>query len=317
MFMTSAAWFLLVLSAYQMIRNMDAHHMGSRWGTVSASVMRRPGLSVAAKTVYAALSTYADRAGWIWVRQETIASDLERSRAWVHAAIAELEGQGLILHDRQYIEGRQRASRYRLRDGLPREARETVGTVSEKTDAAVQPADTNHHDESKDSLWHSVGESPGEAGQGINGDPPEPCPASLHASASPDGIAPDWVPTAADVAWEKARHPNLDVLAFTETFVLSCRAKGYRYSDPSAAWRRWLIEPKGRLPLLRALSPKAASKQDTDHDDRRPNDRHRGSSRPSRPSSSGLAERNAERAAACLERILGRRAAAASAGPSA
>ena len=81
---------------------MDAHHMGSRWGTVSASVMRRPGLSVAAKTVYAALATYADRAGWIWVRQETIASDLERSRAWVHAAIAELEGQGIVLQPTIY-----------------------------------------------------------------------------------------------------------------------------------------------------------------------------------------------------------------------
>jgi biotin operon repressor len=296
---------------------MDAQYTGSRWGTVSASVMRRPGLSVAAKAVYAALATYADRAGWIWVRQETIAADLERSRAWVHAAISELEGQGLILHDRQYLEGRQRASRYRLLDGLARRAGDAADPVSEKTDAAVQPADTDHHDESKDSLWHSVGESPGEAGQGINGDPPEPCPASLHASASPDGIAPDWVPTAADVAWAKARHPNLDVLAFTETFVLSCRAKGYRYSDPSAAWRRWLIEPKGRLPMLDALSPEAASNQDPDHDDRRPNHRHRGSPRPSRPSSAGLAERNAERAAACLERILGRRAAAASAGPSA
>src|SRR3954464_10742272 len=133
MFMTSAAWFLLVLPAYQMIRNMDAHHMGSRWGTVSASVMRRPGLSVAAKTVYAALSTYADRAGWIWVRQETIASDLERSRAWVHAAIAELEGQGIILHDRQYIEGRQRASRYQLQDGLARR----------RTDSDTEPAEVS------------------------------------------------------------------------------------------------------------------------------------------------------------------------------
>ena len=65
-----------------------------------------------------------------------------------------------------------------------------------------------------------------------------------------------WVPAAADIAWAKVRHPDLDVLVFTETFVLSCRAKGYRYSDPSAAWRRWLIEPKGRLPLLGALSPK-------------------------------------------------------------
>jgi Helix-turn-helix domain len=191
MFMTSAAWFLLVLPAYQMIRNMDAHHMGSRWGTVSASVMRRPGLSVAAKAVYAALATYADRAGWIWVRQETIAADLERSRAWVHAAISELEGQGLILHDRQYLEGRQRASRYRLLDGLARRAGDAADPVSEETDAAVQPADTNHHDESKDSLRHSVRGAPDEVGQGIKGDPPEPCPASPPASAPPDGIAPD------------------------------------------------------------------------------------------------------------------------------
>jgi biotin operon repressor len=283
---------------------MDAHHMGSRWGTVSASVMRRPGLSVAAKTVYAALATYADRAGWIWVRQETIASDLERSRAWVHAAIAELEGQGIVLHDRQYIEGRQRASRYRLRDGLPREARDAASPASDRNDSAVQPADTSHYDESQDSLSSAGGESRlKEAGEDQ-----EPAP-----------VPTDWVPTAADIAWAKARHPDLDVLAFTETFVLSCRAKGYRYSDPSAAWRRWLIEPKGRLPLRAparhetVLSPH--HDQDHRHDDGRPNQRHRGSAPTPGPLSSGagLAERNADHAAACLERILGRRAAAASA----
>jgi hypothetical protein len=290
---------------------MDAHHMGSRWGTVSASVMRRPGLSVAAKTVYAALSTYADRAGWIWVRQETIASDLERSRAWVHAAIAELEGQGLILHDRQYIEGRQRASRYRLRDGLPREAcgaastvsEEAVSTVSEESDSAVQPADTSHYDESQDSLPRAGGESRGTR----NGKGQEP-------ATVPSG----WVPTAADIAWAMARHPDLDVLAFTETFVLSCRAKGYRYSDPSAAWRRWLIEPKGRLPLRSPPFPEAVSNhhhdQDQPHDDGRSNRGHRGfaTTSSSRSSGAGLAERNADHAAACLERIMGRRAAAAS-----
>ena len=54
------------------------------------------------------------------------------------------------------------------------------------------------------------------------------------------------------MAWARSRHPNLDILAFTESFVLSCRAKGYRYADPSAAWRRWLIEPKGKLPQLPA-----------------------------------------------------------------
>lgn len=101
---------------------MDAQYMGSRWGTVAASIMRRPGISVAAKAVYAALATYADRAGWIWVRQETIANDLGRSRAWVHAAISNSSPRHALLHDRQFIEGRQRASRYRLLDGLTRRA---------------------------------------------------------------------------------------------------------------------------------------------------------------------------------------------------
>jgi hypothetical protein len=34
--------------------------------------------------------------------------------------------------------------------------------------------------------------------------------------------------------------------SFTEMFVLSCQARGYRYANISAAWRRWLLEPKGK-----------------------------------------------------------------------
>jgi hypothetical protein len=264
--------------------------------------MRRPGLSAAAKTVYAALSTYADRAGWIWVRQETIASDLERSRGWVHAAIAELEGQGIVQHDRQYIEGRQRASRYRLRDGLPREA---SATASEKSDSAVQSADTSHYDESKDSLSSEEGENSRQK-------PADREPAT-HVPA-------DWVPTAADIAWATARHPSLDVLAFTEAFVLSCHAKGDRYSDVSAAWRRWLVEPKAKLPTVKPPPSKTHSKnrfnqdQEQRHDDSRPHLGYRGFSPAPEPrlSATDLAKLNADRAADCLERIMGRRAAAPS-----
>jgi hypothetical protein len=264
---------------------MDAHFVGSRWGTVAASVMRRPGLSVAAKAVYAALATYADRVGWIWVRQETIASDLERSRAWVHAAISELEEQGLVLHDRQFIEGRQRASRYRLQDGLARR-RNDDAEVSEHADAAVKPADTSHHDESKDSFSGFARESA------------EPVPA-------------DWVPTVDDIAWARSRHPNLDILAFTETFVLSCQAKGYRYADPSAAWRRWLIEPKGKLPQLPAPTTPV---QEPVHETRTAKPRNRGSANPSAPSGGSLADANHRRAAACLDRLMGRRTGDPSAG---
>jgi len=269
---------------------MGAHIMGSRWGTVAASVMRRPGLSVAAKAVYAALATYADRVGWIWVRQETIAADLERSRAWVHAAIAELEEQGLLLHDRQYIEGRQRASRYQLQDGLARRRSDNdaeLAEVSEQADAAVKPADTSHHDESKDSFS-------GFARESANPVPAGPVPAGP--------VPAEWVPTVDDMAWARSRHPNLDILAFTESFVLSCQAKGYRYADPSAAWRRWLIEPKGKLPQL-----PTAPVQEPTHETRTANPRNRDSANPSIPSGSTLADANHRRAAACLDRLMGRR----------
>ena len=277
---------------------MDAHFVGSRWGTVAASVMRRPGLSVAAKAVYAALATYADRVGWIWVRQETIASDLERSRAWVHAGIAELEEQGLLLHDRQYIEGRQRASRYQLQDGLARRRSDNeaeLAEVSEQADAAVKPADTSHHDESKDSFS-------GFAREGFGREP---------GREAADPVPADWVPTVDDMAWARSRHPNLDILAFTETFVLSCQAKGYRYADPSAAWRRWLIEPKGKLPQLPAPTTPV---QEPVHETRTAKPRNRGSANPSAPSGGSLADANHRRAAACLDRLMGRRTGDSSAG---
>ena len=63
-------------------------------------------------------------------------------------------------------------------------------------------------------------------------------------------------------------------------------------------------EPKGKLPMLGAASLEVDSNQDHGHDDDRPRHRDRGSAFPSRTPSSGLADRNAERAAACLERIL-------------
>ncbi len=277
---------------------MDAHQKGSRWGTVAASVMRRPGLSVAAKAVYAALATYADRVGWIWVRQETIAADLERSRAWVHAAIAELEEQGLLLHDRQYIEGRQRASRYQLQDGLARRRSDNDGElaeVSEQADAAVKPADTSHHDESKDSF---SGFARGSACE------------SARESAEP--VPADWVPTVDDMAWARSKHPNLDILAFTESFVLSCRAKGYRYADPSAAWRRWLIEPKGKLPQLPVAT--ATPAQEPAHETRSAKPRNRGPAHPSVPAGGSLSDDNRRRAAACLDRLMGRRTGDPSAG---
>jgi hypothetical protein len=295
---------------------MDAQTLGGRWGTVAASVMRRPGLSVAAKAVYAALATYADKLGWIWARQSTIAADLERSRTWVLAAVSELEAAGLLQHERQYIEGRQRASRYRLLDGIQRFAatddrpdRETVqeqddglDPASDAIDSGVSQQDTNHYEDSGFSL------SPGSARE------PSERPGFPEKEELIRTVPVDWVPTVADTAWAATRHPRLDVLAFTEAFVLSCRAKGYRYADPSAAWRRWLIEPRGRLPLLPSPALSRNADQDPRHDCTADAKRQQCHSAAVGGPSAGLAERNAAHAAEVLERIMARRAGGATTG---
>jgi hypothetical protein len=300
---------------------MDAlpQQEGGGWGIVAASVMRRPGLSVAAKATYSTIATYADKHGWIWVRQSTLAADLERSRPWVLAALAELESAGLLQHERRFVEGRQRASRYRLLDGITRFAaandqpdldvdQDLTGPaeqVSDVGDSGVSRLDTNHNEDSSISLSAAGAREPDR-----NRDFPDK-------EEEPTGTVPaDWVPTAADVTWAKGKHPRLDVLAFTEAFVLSCRAKSYRYHDPSAAWRRWLIEPKGRLPLLPSPPLPQNADQDSRHD--RPANhharQHRSSAAGSHASGPSLANRNTAHAAATLERIMARRAGGAAAG---
>jgi hypothetical protein len=296
---------------------------GGRWGIVAASVMRRPGLSVAAKATYSALATYADRNGWIWVRQSTLAADLERSRPWVLAALAELESAGLLQHERRFVEGRQRASRYRLLDGITRfpaandqpdldvdqdlpdqDLAGLTEQVSDVRDSGVSGSNTNHNEDSSLSLLRA-GVRETDRNQVFLG------------KEEPAGSVPlDWVPTAADVIWAKGKHSRLNVLVFTERFVLACRAKGYRYADPSAAWRRWLIEPKGRLPLLPSPPLPRTADQDSRHD--RPANhhtrQHRSSATEFASAGPSLAERNDAHAAATLERIMARRARGATPG---
>jgi hypothetical protein len=287
--------------------------------------MRNPQISPAAKSVYSAMATYADTCGAIWVRQEVLAGDLGRSRSWVNACIAELSHAGAIRVIPQFVEGRQRASRYYLRDGLTRtrsadQPQSTAAASSSDTgviqlDTGASGHDTTQEEDFTDSLSGAKARArePQVAPEKIPVviDMPVTTAALDPERGAPRDVPEDWRPTGDDVAWATGRLPDLDVAAYTESFVLSCQAKGYRYDDISAAWRRWLAEPKGSLPLLNKAS---------DHD--------RSSSRPAqqqRRQSSfgfgnadlGLARRNDSRAAASLERIMSRRAGSDAAGAAA
>jgi hypothetical protein len=134
-------------------------------------------------------------------------------------------------------------------------------------------------------------------------------------------IDPDWQPNAADLAWAAKACPKLNVAIFTQRFVLSCQAKGYRYADYNAAWRRWVSEPKSPLPLIRHQTQPTIQSGESDHDVFRASLNDEGSSfggerKTFSPGGSGrsfgnvsgLKAANTSRAHDVLERLLGRRA---------
>jgi hypothetical protein len=227
--------------------------------------------------------------GTCWPSQGRIAALLKRSRPWANAVLTRLAEAGLVMSiQRSLDKGGRTSCLYRL-VGVDRsgsgQAKEEHDETCLSADTPCNAPDTNmSHTKPNDShsgAWEgaeeNVSRSQDEKGMGGQG----------------DSVPSDWVPTAADAAWAKARCPNLDVLAFTETFVLTCRAKDYRYADISAAWRRWLVEPKGRLPLIRIAVASSPSS--------------RSASRETERVKPSLAEANSTIAQACLDRINARR----------
>jgi hypothetical protein len=161
--------------------------------------------------------------------------------------------------------------------------------VSAGSDSAVERADTEQHEVNSDSLSAAAGARE-----------------VMGQQVQVQEVPSDWVPSSDDVAWARARLPALDVLRFTENFILSCRAKGYRYANISAAWRRWLTDPKGKLPLLPANNTAQAAPFSED----RRHDRSHASQQP-RPASpvekrADIIAGNAAAEGRVLERILAR-----------
>jgi hypothetical protein len=282
-----------------------------------------PAIGPSELAVLLVLLAHSSPDGTCWPSQSRIASILKRSRTWANGIIARLSGAGLIEADRRHLSrGGETSCRYRI-ISAEQESGASPGDASRRTpesgktrlDGSVasradfpqsaadnpcrtpgtpcQSADTNTtHTNPREETLSAARERGKENERGfIDGDAGPP---------NPQTIPENWVPSPEDAAWALARHPGLDVLRYTERFILTCRAKGYRYADPAAAWRRWLIEPKGQLPKIHM--PSSSTKKEPNHvrhDEYSP--RH--SVAAARDSQR---ERNLDKANRVLGRVLGR-----------
>jgi hypothetical protein len=247
---------------------MAGHPLDNRrWGRIPAWWLDHPGLDADGFAVLAALATFADDGGLCWPSQSTLAAKLKRSRPTINRIIQGLSDLGLLsVEHRRGRDGARLSCLYRLRftppdTGLQNAESPDVAAATRPVPAADRPVPTDDRDDSATNT---------------------PCPPTsqeqVHSKQIPDSHAPgeptdgrgpmdtreraqpvpeDWMPTAADLAWAKARHADIDLGRHVEGFILRCRAHGYRYRDISSAWRAWLSQDAavGKAPVSRDRSP--------------------------------------------------------------
>jgi hypothetical protein len=201
--------------------------------------------------VLAVLALHADPQGVCWPSQATMARLLGRSRPWVNRVIATLAELGLVEKEQRWRQdGGARACLYRL--ALPSPALGPKAGPGPEADQAGSAADRGCAAPSQRTGQPEPIQETGPL-------PAKPA-APVAAGPTPEGmgsdfVGQDWTPTPTDRRWAAERFPSIDLNAFTERFRAKCQAHGYRYADPAAAWRAWLIEDGNRPARRRGPPP--------------------------------------------------------------
>jgi biotin operon repressor len=171
-----------------------------------------PGLHAADIAVLSALYAHADHNGVCAATQGELAEELGQSRAWINAILKSLQEPAVALVVARPHRG-YRGFLYALTNAAP--------------DSPCQPADT--------------------ASQGANISLDSENPESSFSSNTGEHVALplDWTPETVDLAWAQSQRPDVEPDQVTRKFVAWCRKahqrNGYRPSDPSAAWKRWIL----------------------------------------------------------------------------
>ncbi|KAA0570104.1 helix-turn-helix domain-containing protein [Azospirillum sp. Sh1] len=231
-----------------------------RWGRIPAWWLDHPGLDADGFAVLAALATFADDGGLCWPSQSTLAAKLKRSRPTINRIIQGLSELGLVgVEHRRGRDGARLSCLYRLRFTPTDAESPDLAAATRPVPAADRPVPMTDRDDSSTNTPCPLASQEQVHSKQIPDSHASGEPTDTRERAQP--VPEDWMPTAADLAWAKARHADIDLGRHVEGFILRCRAHGYRYRDVSSAWRAWLSQDAavGKAPVSRDRSPISAS----------------------------------------------------------
>ena len=217
---------------------------GPRVGLVQSGWMDHPDCDADMVSLLSVLSTFANREGDCWPSQRLLALKLKRSEAWISRVAQRAVAAGLLVRVRR---PGSRGYLFSLPGhGVAMAALAGPGPTCElagEQDAHLAPRQAEQVE-----LESGISLSARDRGPGVGTAAIDDREGVARRHRSARAVPPaSWVPSAEDVAYAMARRPDLDPLLFGELFVLSCRANGYAYADPSAAYRKWLIDFRGDL----------------------------------------------------------------------
>lgn len=180
----------------------------SRFAIVPATVFDDRRLTPHLRDMLALMSTYADRQGWCWPAQETLARQLGLHRTTVNYHIQKLVELG-------YLEAKRRmgSSLYRLIYDRP------------DVDGANMRCGPDQHQMWMGSTQNNTNEQTIE--QRARG--PAPIPA-------------DWEPPDELLGWAAETYPELELPTVLEQFKLYWMREGKTSANWAAAARKWIID---------------------------------------------------------------------------
>lgn len=188
-----------------------------------------PGLHAADIAVLSALYAHADPNGVCAATQGELAEELGQSRAWINAVLKSLQEPAVALVAARPHRG-YRGFLYVLANIAP-------DSDCQRADSASQTANISLDSENPESSFSSQ-------------------------TGGHEALPLDWTPEAVDLAWARGQRPDIEPDRVTRKFVAWCRKahqrNGYRPSDPSAAWKRWI--------LRELVTPSEPTPTDPQHD---------------------------------------------------